>query len=601
MAVRLAPRVALAAIVSAPAVVGQSVLHEPRAVEDLLPASTYAAVRFGGLDACAAAAARLPLGELARTFFDKLPAELRDEAFAEGLDEASDELRLQLQDAGIKPADLRVVLSRPMVLSMGRVSIEGMGPSVCLLLDGSGGKDEINRTMQALARLLPRLGADYQMDRAEVAGHRLYRLQTEEGPPVFAGWLGEHYCVSNSRPYLAEVVAVMAGNAESLSAASDVGVLRQQLPNAPLLSGTVHLGTLFDAVAPLMPYEAEAFADALGVGRVDVVYGAVTAGDEGGSELLHVGVGGSEHGLMKALVAEPADLGFASACSPNTVLFGAGSFDVGGVVEAFHKFVELLPAEAQREIRREMGREFDRELRQMGTSPQEVHAMLRAFGNQVGMAVSLEKGAVPKPELLMRISVRDAGVVQSLMQRIEAMTTQEGGVEWRSREANGSEIRFCNVPIEDQFMVSPCYWLDEHALWIGSDVRGLAKAVKRADEPEESLAAEEDFRTLQQRTDGASGVLYLRTFRGIEIGWRSIETMLYPMLDAHADEVGFDSSALPDGEQLAEALGSSTLVYRVDDDGVTVRSHGPFGMGSLVAGLGGVFDYALSRATAKVY
>ncbi|MCK5944322.1 MAG: hypothetical protein KAI24_20210, partial [Planctomycetes bacterium] len=366
-------------------------------------------------------------------------------------------------------------------------------------------------------------------------------------------------------------------------------------------SMTLNASSIMDAFAPHLPYEAADFADALGVGRLDVVYSAVTASERGGTDLLHLGIGGSEKGLLKALVRKPADLSFAKSCSANTIVFGAGSFDVPAVIQAFERFVALLPAEARREIHREMGRELSRELRQMGTSAPEVHGVLRAFGDQIGFAISLEKGAVPKPELLVHMSIADRAPIVSLLQRLEAASTREAGVEWKSRMAGDHAVRFCNVQIEDQLQLSPCYVLGERGLWVGSDVAGLVRALKRADKPESSLAAAEDFQRMAKETQGASGLLHVRSFRGVEIGWRTAETMLFPMIDANADELGFDSEALPDSESLAEALGTTTFVYRVDDDGVTVKTEGPMAGGAMLAAFGMMVDEVLRRATGKVF
>jgi len=582
-------------------VAAQSVPLQPRTVVDVLPASTYAAVRFGGLDACRQAVGQLPMTQLVESFFGELPAELRDQILEEGLAEAADELRQNLQEAGIKPAELRAVLSQPMAVAVGRLSIEGMGASICLLVEEGNRRQEINNTMRAVGRLMPRLGVDLKVGRDEIAGHKLYHLHIEDGPPVFAGWMGNHYVVSNSRGFLKEIANVQLGKQPSLATTTRVGQLRQQLPAPPLMSMVVNASTVMDAIAPHMPYEAADMSDALGLGRLDLIYSAMTASERGGTDLLHVGIGGSESGLAKALVAKPADLSFANVCSPNTIVFGAGSFDLPAVIDAFERFVKLLPAAAQQEIHREMGREMAREMRHMGTSPTEVHSIMKAFGDQVGMAISLEKGAVPKPELLVRLSVDERGPVSSLMQRIEALSTREAHVEWRSRKAGDHEVRFCNVQVEDQLQLSPCYVLDEGNLWIGSDVAGLVRALRRAGKPQKSLAATEDFAQMAREATGASGVVHIRSFRGVEIGWRSVETMLYPMLDANADEIGFDSEALPDSEELAAALGTTTFVYRVDDDGVTVKTEGPMAMGALLAAFGMLGDEVLSRATGKVF
>ena len=77
--------------------------------------------------------------------------------------------------------------------------------------------------------------------------------------------------------------------------------------------------------------------------------------------------------------------------------------------------------------------------------------------------------------------------------------------------------------------------------------------------------------------------------------------MAYPMIDAQQDELGFDSSILPDSDELAEALGTTTVVYHVDDHGVTVKSNGPMTFGAILAAFGSVADEILSRATGKVF
>ena len=52
---------------------------------------------------------------------------------------------------------------------------------------------------------------------------------------------------------------------------------------------------------------------------------------------------------------------------------------------------------------------------------------------------------------------------------------------------------------------------------------------------------------------------------------------------------------------MAAALGTSSFVYRVSDDGITVHTHGTLAIGSLFAAMGGLCDEVLGRAGAKVY
>lgn len=70
-------------------VAAQSTQIHPRTVDDLLPASTYAAMRFGGLDACREATGQLSLVQLVKTFVGEVPAHMREEFLDGRLDMAA--------------------------------------------------------------------------------------------------------------------------------------------------------------------------------------------------------------------------------------------------------------------------------------------------------------------------------------------------------------------------------------------------------------------------------------------------------------------------------------------------------------------------------
>jgi hypothetical protein len=419
----------------------------------------------------------------------------------------------------------------------------------------------------------------------------LQQVTTAGGPPVWFGSLAGCFVVSNSRGYLQEMAAVARGAAPSLASLRGLPVPAADGPELAslLLDGRQVAASL----QPHLPYEAAAWSDALGLGLLQTLHASV----RGGNDRLQVGIGGSAQGLAKVLVAGPADLGFARACSPNTIAFGAGSVDAAGLLDAGRRLVELLPAEPRRELQRE----FLRELRRAGAAPAHVEAMLRAFAPQIAFAFALEKGAVPKPELLLRIGVRDAEAVAGALQHLEAAAAQHG-LEWRTRNVGDQSMRFCNLRLPDGGpQLSPCYVLQQDALWCASDTAALVRALRQAEDGEGSLAAQPDFVALAHSSQGASGLLHLRSFRAAEIGWRAVETWLYPQLDAHRDEIGFGREALPDAEETARALGTSTFVYRVDDEGVTVENRGPFTLGSLLAAVGAVADEVLSRAAGRVF
>jgi hypothetical protein len=580
----------------------QAPLPPQRTLADLLPPSTYAVLEFDGIAACRAAADQLPVASALRHFLAGLPAGTREGMVDEQLVMAGEEVRAELAGIGLAPGDVRAALARPMALAVGRLTIEGYGPSVALLVDVAEDAAAVANCVGALRRGLQAQG-DLRGERSgvDVGGHALACLDLAEGPPIYHGVVGTTYVVTNSRGLVREITDVAAGKAPSLVTTTRLGELRAQFGARPIFSGFYNIGAVLSMLAPHLPYEAADFADALGIGGIDALYAAYGAGAEGGADFNHIGVGGSHQGLAKVLLATPVDLAFARACSPDTVAFAAGSLDVPGAIAAVRRFLALLPAEPRREAERGLARAMRQLAREFGHQPGELDALVRAFGTQFGVAFSLAAGAVPKPELLVHVGVRDPEVVQQLLQGLEQHVAQGVGLEFRSRDVDGTTVRFVNVRLpEAELQISPSYALHGESLWIASDVATLVKALRQsAGDAGESLAAQEDFRLFAARVHGASGALHLRLFRAAQLGWRAVEQFGFPFVDAHADEIGFGSEALPDAETVAKALGTHTVAFHVDDRGVTVRSQGTLGFGALYAGLGAALDHVLEAATGK--
>ena len=107
----------------------------PPVLEDLLPASSFASLRFGGLDAFVAAAQQLPAAGVIERFLTHVPADTRARFVDRWFDDAAQHVRQLLQRQGIAPSDVRELLGCPHVLGIGRPTITGMGPSVALLIE----------------------------------------------------------------------------------------------------------------------------------------------------------------------------------------------------------------------------------------------------------------------------------------------------------------------------------------------------------------------------------------------------------------------------------------------------------------------------------
>lgn len=572
----------------------------PLPFEALLPVETYAVVRFGGLEAAKEAARAMPMARLLEDFVGGLPADTRKARIEDGLATAAAEVRREIQNLGLRPGDVHALLSRPMALACGRLTLDGMGPSVALLVDVGPHREAIERCLSVLQQMLPFAGPQPEFGGPEWQGASIRQLSGgEDMPTVYAaqaGPRGGHLIVTNSRGYLRDILAVAALRAPSLASSPVPTQVATMLPAQALAGLFLNTRSLVRMFEPHLPYEAQDYADALGLGALDGLYLGSTATATGGCDAAYLALSGSRAGLFKAMVGQPVDLGLAALCSSSTVAFGASSLDLPATIDAMARLLDLLPAGSGRSLRRQLLGGLADQLEPMGMTPAELDQLVRSFGNQIGFALSLEKGPIPKPELLLRVVVREAAQVANLLPQLESMAEMALGVEWKSRQLDGMEIRYCNVPLGDSLQMSPCYVLRSGDLLFGSDLQGLVRALRQSQRPGDGLMAQPDFAVLREEAAGASGVLHLRWFRAADLGWRSVEQLAFPWIDQHSEELGFGSEALPEAEAMAAALGTSTVGFRVDDQGFLVRGRGSLSFGSLLAGGLAVAELVLGRA-----
>jgi hypothetical protein len=400
---------------------------------------------------------------------------------------------------------------------------------------------------------------------------------------------------TNSLGLLQELAAVASGNSPALAATAPIGELPQRLGANPAVSLFLNTDRLMGMFEPLLPYEAAGWADALGIGRIAHVYATIGADAHGGVDQVGVAMGGAASGLLKAASSKPADLAFAELCTDNTVLFAAQSLDLAAVLDAARKILPLLPERARVQIEHDVHRDLTRDLQASGLTPEGLEAMVRAFGDQMAVALALEPGPIPKPEVLGRISVRDRGLVADVMARLEAAVADEQGVQWKSRKVDDHEVRYFSLPIEDKLQLTPCYVVTDQALLFGTEVMALTRALRRSGDAETSLANQQDFQAVRKDFAGAGRILHLRAFRLAELGWRSVETFVYPQLDAQRDQNGFGSEILPDMETVSAALGSTTFATFVDDRGITQKHRGLLTLGAAAATFAVFVDELLLR------
>ncbi|HLQ36462.1 MAG TPA: hypothetical protein VK348_01575, partial [Planctomycetota bacterium] len=244
----------------------QGIATSSRPVEDVLPASSYGCLRFGGLAAGAQGADQLAISALVREILGKLPAATREEHIDRGIAMAAQAVSAKLQQIGLTPTVMRAVLSRPMALGLGHLSLDAMGPSVALVIDCGDAAASVDKLWAAVeqlpaaqlapgTRLAPPL-ANFHAGTGEVGGLAVRTLVRDDGPVVMAAHVDGWFVVTNSKAYLQDIRATVAGKQQSLAAASALGKLRSRLAAPALASLFVNARPFNNVFDSVLPYEA---------------------------------------------------------------------------------------------------------------------------------------------------------------------------------------------------------------------------------------------------------------------------------------------------------------------------------------------------------
>lgn len=577
---------------------GQGPTAAGRPLEDVLPASTYACLSFAGTATCGAAARELDVGKLIDGFLRQVPKATLETRLEPRLAEIAQEIRQGLAGAGISPAVLRAVLRRPMALGLGRLTLRGFGPSLALVIDEGDAKADLEQLVGTLLQVATAAG--FHAGQRTLDGRELRTLEHPQAPTVLFARDQGLFVVTNSEGYLREILATAAGKQPPLARQSALGVQRGRLPGSEVAGVFVNTQRVLAMFDDQLPYEAAEIGDALGMRSLAGVYAGCSHSGGVTSEVIDFALPGAATGLFKAAFADGgADLGAAAMCSKDTLAFASLHCNLPAALAACHRLVDLLPAGAAHEIRREFEREVRRALRGGGVTADEVHQLLAALGGSLSIGVSMGTG-LKLPDVVLFVPVRDAQVVAPWIERLAGMAAQKHGIEWKTRQAGEHEIHYCEIAT-GMAALAPSYVLADGYLLLSTQTKSLVAALKQKDNRDGSLAAAPDFVAAQQGHAGAAGFLHLRSFRAVEFGWRPFEQNVLALLDRHADEVGFGREAVPDQEEFAKALGTTTISLTVDADGARLRSQGPIGFGGLLAGAAWLGDELLGRAAGRIY
>lgn len=569
-------------------------------VQDCLPASTWAMAAFGGLERCNEAIAGHATARLVQDLLKMIPAELRESQLGSKLDEAAQGLREGLEQGSLSPSAVRAVLQRPMAIGIGRLTIQGMGPSFALVVDEGNAAADLDRLIEQVvaARVLPaRIG------KGTAAGIDCRTLEGEEMPTVFLARDGGRLIVTNSEGYLTEILRTARGEQPSLAAGASLGAQRARLQATPLVEMFANPKPFLGMWEPMLPYEAPAIGKAIGIESVQGFYFAAAPSGDGTVETIDLQVPGDRGGLLKAALAGAADLEAAKWFDDETLAFAALRLDLPTAIAAFDQVLDQLPRPVAKEARRDIARDIARDLGREGISTKDLEELIGALHGSVSIGLQLEEGAIPLPSVLAIAKVRDEAVVSRWLDRLREATAQQGGIEWKTRKSGDVTVHYCAIEAaaESKVPLVPSFALVAGNLIVGSQVRAVIEAIKQHEQADASLFATADFAAAAKAEAKSMAFLHLRPGRAIEKHWKAIETWVLPQLDAQSEQLGFGSEDLPEPEVFARGLGTMTLSATCDEHGVRLRSRGNLGLGGVLAAFGAVCDDVLQRASTKAY
>ena len=231
---------------------------------------------FAGLDRCSEVVKGHAAASLVKSFLDGLPQQVRDERVTAMLDEAAAQMREGFAQSPLSLAAVRALAQRPMALGMGRLTIQGMLPSLALVVDEGDAGKQIDAVLDQIVAARPE---PTRIKAGSAAGLACRLVEGDAMPTLIAAHDDGIFVLTNSEPYLREILATRRGEKPSLSVGTPLGAQRARLLEIPLVEAFVNAAPMMPMIEPWLPYEAAEFGRAFGIESLGGAY--LAAGPSG--------------------------------------------------------------------------------------------------------------------------------------------------------------------------------------------------------------------------------------------------------------------------------------------------------------------------------
>ena len=563
--------------------------QEPE-LERNLPATTFACLRFAGLESCRQAAQELGLLRLGTRILDQVgTGQLAQLAFRSTPEQAVAKIHEPMRRLGLEPKVVRAALAGPIVIGVGRPTVfrDGILPSVALLADARQRGDSLRTVCARLeAMVVEQSRGSAVREQLEIEGAKFTSLgDPRMGIKVLWGQHGDLFFVSNSASYVKDCIATARAKGPSFA---DRQVRKQghaQLRAKELFSLACDLEPLAQAaglVLPMVtPYEFDEVARAVGVGMPSGFYFAGGVDGRNASEVGHLAMACAKDGLLRATVGAPTSARAATYCPADALVFASVRVDTKALVAGVKRIVAALPAPMQQELNREVGRELGRELRQLGLTLADVEQLAQLVGPEVSLAVTMP--FPPFPDVTVFAQVGDP---QKAEQLIEMLKTKGRGPAWETTDVNGTTVHHCKVNVGIQ--LTPAIAIHD-GMVVASSKLGVLRNALGQPAKQKSLANDPEFQGLLQKNQGAL-LLLARADMSLAKTWTLARSGLAMVAGAV-----MDPELVPTVEEMQAELDDVVVYGRVDGEGLTLRQSSPIGLTALVATAGATLDWVLEQ------
>ncbi len=573
-----------------------AVLPAQRDLATAVPAHTWAFATDAGLDATAKTFHDAKLVGVARNLIDSegwqhLQGLARQQA---GRD--FDEALGFFGRVGLDVGRVRALVAGPIALAVGRLTFMGdnVVPSFALLTDV---KDEaaVAQCLADLERLIGQAQPGVACSDATVAGHACRRLAVGDGAiSIVHGIVDRTWIATNSEGFFADSVAAIRGQVPNLATNTSLVRGRSEMHGTRLLEVFVNLQQFSASLTPLLPYEVARIGAELGASDLPDLYLASSHDGKGACDVLAIQLPGAKTGMLKAALSKGASNAAARWVKPSTSLFASLRIDARAAAAAFDQLMGAIPQRAANEMQKEMSREITRELRrELGTSPQEVLAMLSSLGSEVSIAVDTPRPTPPFVTLAVFVELAD-------VQRAEGILTQlaQSGRIGNVQSENDEGVRLWTLETEiEGFKMSPSWGIRDGWL-VGSNFKNVAKRLlTEGPLASGSLADDPRFQKASKAAGDAAVFVTARLNPILQNYWGLAMTGIQ-MGAGYAD---LEIDELPTGDDMAAAIDDIVFALRADEHGFVLRQHQPLGLASLVAASGAGLEWFLAQAPKRIY